>query len=195
MTRRKSRGYWLLAVASFVVASGCSPTHHVGSSKSHATGGVTSSLPNIVSGLRRVSYHGVHLSVPATWPVVDGNHTSSCGGPFPSTPTAFVGPQDNPPTSCAYAPPGPPRDGVGIQPDNPPDNPPPGTTSETPSGVAVLVQRMATERSVVRKGFRSRSASAPIRAWPRPSSTPLATATVPPTHPSARSVSCRPIPM
>jgi hypothetical protein len=28
---------------------------------------------------RLVSYHGVHVGVPASWPVVDGIHTGGCG--------------------------------------------------------------------------------------------------------------------
>jgi hypothetical protein len=48
-----------------------------------------------------VSYHGVHVEVPASWPVVDGMHTLMCDSPFPRTPTAFVGPQLNAPSACA----------------------------------------------------------------------------------------------
>jgi len=69
---------------------------------------------------RAVSYHGVHVEVPAGWPVVDGMHTLFGGGPFPARPTAFVGPQDNRPPSCPaplpgapagrVVPPGPRRD-------------------------------------------------------------------------------------
>jgi len=86
---------------------------------------------------RAVSYHGVHVEVPAGWPVVDGMHTLFCGGPFPARPTAFVGPQDNRAPSCPAPLPGAPagRDGVWLQQGSSPSDARPVTTA---SGKVVL---------------------------------------------------------
>ena len=55
------------------------------------------STTNVTPGHKIVSYHGVHVEVPASWPVVDGMHTQRCGTPFGDTPTAYLGPNENPP--------------------------------------------------------------------------------------------------
>ena len=73
-------------------------------------------------GWRLVSYRGVELDVPKSWPVVDGNHTGFCDGPFPDKPTAFVGANFNGAPSCGapgggYRPPA--RDGVWLAPGEP----------------------------------------------------------------------------
>jgi hypothetical protein len=88
-------------------------------------------------GFRVVSFHGVHVEVPASWPVVDGMHTGFCAGPFPDTPTAFVGPQENGGPSCPYVPglQEKKRDGVWLYAGNPPESARPLTT---PSGEVVL---------------------------------------------------------
>jgi hypothetical protein len=52
-------------------------------------------------GWKVVSYDDVYVDVPSEWPVVDGMHTGFCDGPFPDTPTAFVGPNLNGAPSCA----------------------------------------------------------------------------------------------
>ncbi len=44
----------------------------------------------VPSGWHLVSYRGVRIDVPASWPVVDGNHAGACGSPF-SHPTVYVG--------------------------------------------------------------------------------------------------------
>lgn len=84
-------------------------------------------------GWRTVSYQGVHIDVPTTWPVVDGMHTLLCGDPFPTTPTVFVGANDSPAPGCPFIPaPGPARDGAWLQPAGalpPPDARPVTTTS------------------------------------------------------------------
>ncbi len=69
---------------------------------------------------RVVSYRGVHVTVPAAWPVVDGMHTQFCGSPFPATATAFTGPNENGPPSCPAPRPAMARDGVWLQPGRPP---------------------------------------------------------------------------
>lgn len=89
------------------------------------------------AGERIVSYHGVHVEVPALWPVVDGMHTAFCGGPFGTTPTAFVGPQDDGAPSCPAPYPGrtpPARDGIWLQ----PGDPPPGATRLTTASGRVV---------------------------------------------------------
>ena len=59
--------------------------------------------------------------MPASWPVVDGNHTPFCSGPFPDKPTAFLGPNLNGAPSCPYvAGTSRPRDGVWLAPGNAP---------------------------------------------------------------------------
>ena len=93
-----------------------------------------------MTGMRVVSYHGVHVDVPAGWPVVDGMHTGFCDGPFPNIPTAFVGPQQNAAPSCPAQLPDaskPGRDGVWLQPGDAPSDATPVTTS---SGQTVLVE-------------------------------------------------------
>jgi hypothetical protein len=52
---------------------------------------VRTSANPVTKGWRIVSFHGVHINIPSTWPVVDGVHAASCGSPFATTPTAFVG--------------------------------------------------------------------------------------------------------
>jgi hypothetical protein len=83
------------------------------------------------SGFRVVSYHGVHVEVPARWPVVDGMHTGLCIGPFLDTATAFVGPQENGPPNCPYVPSlrDKKRDGVWLQSGDKPTDARPSTTS------------------------------------------------------------------
>jgi len=85
-----------------------------------------------------VSYRGVHVRVPASWQAVDGMHTAFCGSPFPAAATAFTGPNLNGQPSCPASRPGPPRDGVWLQ----PGRPPPGARPVTigPS-IAARVQR------------------------------------------------------
>ena len=101
----------------------------------------------VVNRWRVVSYQGVHVTVPASWPVVDGMHTWSCGGPFPPTPTAFVGPQQNPSPACPALGPGShgPRDGAWLRPGN---RPPDWRTVATASGHRVLEQDRATGDSL-----------------------------------------------
>jgi hypothetical protein len=89
------------------------------------------------SGFRVVSYHGVHVEVPARWPVVDGMHTGFCTGPFSDAPTAFVGPQENGSPSCPYVPSlrDKKRDGVWLQSG---DQPGDARRSTTSSGAVVF---------------------------------------------------------
>ena len=77
-----------------------------GCSASAGTGPASTQGPStaVARGSRVVSYHGVRVDVPTGWPVVDGMHTLFCGGPFPATPTAFVGPQENGPPGCPAQP-------------------------------------------------------------------------------------------
>jgi hypothetical protein len=94
------------------------------------------------AGWQVVSYHGVHVSVPAAWPVVDGMHTLFCGSPFPPRPTAFAGPA-GPPLARVPACPYIPRDlihrdGVWLQPGSPPSDARPARTA---SGQVVLQER------------------------------------------------------
>jgi len=84
-----------------------------------ATGGGGKSLrveegpsTTVTPGHKVVSYRGVHVEVPASWPVVDGMHTQFCGGPFTDAPTAYLGPNDNGPPGCSPSRHLPRRDGV-----------------------------------------------------------------------------------
>ena len=88
-----------------------------------------------------VSYRGVHVRVPASWPVVDGMHTAFCGSSFPAAATAFAGPNLNGAPSCPMWRPGPPRDGVWLQPGSPPPGARPVTIS---AGIVVREQRHST---------------------------------------------------
>jgi hypothetical protein len=68
-----------------------------------------------------VSYRGVHLRVPASWPVIDAMHAPLCGDPFPATPTVYIGPRSDIAPSCPYHPPrGPGDDGAWLQTSRPP---------------------------------------------------------------------------
>jgi hypothetical protein len=89
-------------------------------------------------GHKIVSYHGVHVEVPASWPVVDGMHTQFCRGPFSDTPTAYLGPNDNGPPSCPPTLPGLMlhRDGVWL--DSSPTPDPDSQAATTASGEPVL---------------------------------------------------------
>jgi hypothetical protein len=93
----------------------------------------TTTIP-VSPGHRLVALDGVHVEVPAAWPIVDGMHTGFCGGVFPATPTAFVGPQENGAPSCPYFT-VPRRDGVWLWPGA---RPPDGHAVTAPSGVVLL---------------------------------------------------------
>ncbi len=106
----------VLTLAAAVVSVATAPKLWAPSIAGTATAPATEAA---TAGQRLVSYHGVHVEVPADWPVVDGMHTGFCGGPFGATATAYVGPQDNGAPSCPAPYPGrvpPARDGVWLQP-------------------------------------------------------------------------------
>jgi hypothetical protein len=93
---------------------------HVPQEAESGSASTSTTLPPPVTsraGLHIVSFQGVHVAVPLTWPVVDGMHTRWCGGPFPSTPTAFVGPQLQAPPSCPAPVTHQHEDGVWLQPE------------------------------------------------------------------------------
>jgi hypothetical protein len=121
---------WMLLIAMCVTA-GCS----AGAGSAPAAAKRPSAAA--ANGWRAVSYHGVHVDVPAGWPVVDGMHTLFCGGPFPARPTAFVGPQDNRAPACPAPLPGTSagRDGIWLQQGSPPSGARPVATA---SGKVVL---------------------------------------------------------
>ncbi len=91
---------WSLLVAMCVLA-GCSAVHSA-----------NAPTRTIETGTKVVSYHGVQVVVPVSWPTVDGMHSGICDGPFPATPTAFLGPQLQVGASCVFNGPPPHRDGV-----------------------------------------------------------------------------------
>ena len=128
-------GLWTIAAA-LCGTAGCS-----GGAVSAPTKGTTPPS-HVKAGLKMVSFDGVHVEVPARWSVVDGMHTLLCGGPFPVTPTAFVGPNDNGVPSCAAPGPllPPPRDGVWLQPGSRPSTAPPSGAAyiTTPNGQELL---------------------------------------------------------
>jgi hypothetical protein len=145
-THRRARRRLLVATLSAVVAVVAVAGVAVLATSGHDTRRIgvvatPSSAPAATAapepGFRLVSFHGVHVEVPASWPVVDGMHTRLCYGPFADAPTAFVGPQENGPPSCPAMPAllAEKRDGVWLQTGNPPENGRPSTTS---SGEVVL---------------------------------------------------------
>lgn len=78
-------------------------------------------LTTTASPFKLVSYHGVHLRVPTSWPVIDAMHAPWCGGPFPVTPTVYIGSHGNLAPSCpAVLPRGPGHDGAWLQLGQPP---------------------------------------------------------------------------
>jgi hypothetical protein len=130
--RPAGRSWGTVLIGGILGIAGCSTS--TTPSALHGTH-VKSTTP---SGSKVVSYKGVHVDVPAGWPVVDGMHTLFCGGPFPVTPTAFVGPNDNGAPSCPAlrADQLPSRDGVWLQ-----SGMPPSTGTEpvtTPAGRSLL---------------------------------------------------------
>ena len=79
---KRSRRFGLVAVALVMgISAGCSR----GSGSTPAT-----TAPN---GEKVVSYHGVHVTVPASWRVLKGMRVGTCDGPFGNPPTVFVGPR------------------------------------------------------------------------------------------------------
>lgn len=94
----------------------------------------SSTETTVKAGLKLVSYHGVHVDVPSSWPILTGMQTGFCEGPFPATPTAFVGTQLNGPPSCPYIGHPPKRYGVWLQAEAAPS----GTRLRTSSGQVVL---------------------------------------------------------
>jgi hypothetical protein len=104
------------------------------------------------AGWRVVSYHGVHVEVPAAWPVVDGMHAGSCGIPFPAIPEVLLGPDENPPLACpAPAKDVPARDGVWLA----PGTAPPGARPVTKSRhVTVLEARPGWDRHLIQVWYR-----------------------------------------
>jgi len=86
-----------------------------------------------------VSYHGVHVRVPARWPVIDAMHAPLCGDPFPATPTVFIGAHGYvaPAPQCPYiAPRGPGDDGAWLQ----TGSPPPGARRVVLAGGTVVAE-------------------------------------------------------
>ncbi|MDQ1466620.1 MAG: hypothetical protein QOH10_1035, partial [Actinomycetota bacterium] len=137
--RRVARGVAALVLVGVVVSAGVV----IGNSGRSARVRVIAPAPTttatkattaITPGFRLVSYRGVHVEVPIRWPVVDGMHTLLCGGTFPETPTAFIGPQENFPPNCPYMT-AKPLNGVWLQPGVRPSDARPVTT---PSGQTVL---------------------------------------------------------
>ena len=84
-----------------------------------------------------VSYRGVQVQVPSSWPVIDGMHTARCGVPFSQGATAYVGPNDQGLPSCLPGG-GVGRDGVWLHPGPRPANA--RTLAGTGSDVAVVAE-------------------------------------------------------
>lgn len=105
-----ARTAWASVVAVVVLAigaAGLSLTSPSPASREHASltrSDNRISPPRADRGWKVVSYKDVRIDVPSSWPVVDGMHTQFCGGPFPDTPTAFVGPNLNSPPVCPSPP-------------------------------------------------------------------------------------------
>jgi hypothetical protein len=139
---------WLPVVATFlavVVALGAASAVLV-LRASH--NGVATLAPSAPKGWRLVSYRGVHITVPDSWPIVDGMHALYCGDPFPTTPTAFVGPQEGPGPGCPPSiGPEPARDGAWLRPEGTPA-PPDAHPVTTTSGQSVLEELPGTNGSV-----------------------------------------------
>lgn len=125
----------LLLVAALV--AGCS----AGASTTRtASGGPTAATdPHPSATTKRVSFNGVQVEVPASWPVLGGNKTPLCEGSWPATATVFVGLQPEQGISCpAPLPSSRPTqlDGMWMQPG--PTAPPSGLVAHTlPAGQQV----------------------------------------------------------
>jgi hypothetical protein len=111
-----------------------------------------------------VSYHGVHVEVPSAWPVLDGMHISLCSGPFPSTPTVFLGPNYNGAIGCPAAIRLPALDGVWLSPGTQPQGAREITSSRH---VTVLEARPGWDRHVVQVWYRHVSIEIGIGRNPR----------------------------
>lgn len=113
-TMRRLAGSCSLVLSGILVAAGCtSPSAPIQRTRHRVT--------TIASPFKQVSYHGVHLRVPTSWPVIDAMHAPWCGGPFPLTPTVYIGSHGNLAPSCpAILPRGPGHDGAWLQLGQPP---------------------------------------------------------------------------
>jgi hypothetical protein len=111
--------FWMLAVL-VSVSAGCTAGAHP-APKVKDLAQAPKQPAAVASRWKLVRYHKVQVRVPVGWPVVDGMHTPLCGGPFLSRPTVFVGPNQNGPAFCpAIARTTQGREGVWLQPGNPP---------------------------------------------------------------------------
>ena len=142
---RGKRRVWFVAVVLLSAACSTGPRHVAHEARARPTTTTSPSTTTTVAAGKVVSYHDIHVNVPDSWAVVDGNHTGQCGDPFPSTPTAFLGPQLNPAPSCPATTAGPPRDGVWLR----PGSGPAGASQATlPSGLVVLEQKTGSDESL-----------------------------------------------
>src|SRR5262245_55356240 len=80
--RRVRRGTVTATIAAAIVVVLVAITVSDGNGKSLRVEETPPSTTTVTSGHQIVSYQGVHVEVPASWPVVDGMHTQFCGGPF-----------------------------------------------------------------------------------------------------------------
>lgn len=108
----------MLVIPAVFVAVGCTGGGgQVASVRHHATRPVRT----VASPWKVVSYHGVHVRVPTSWPVIDAMHAPWCGGPFTATPTVYIGSHGDLAPSCpAVLPRGPGDDGAWLQAGSPP---------------------------------------------------------------------------
>ena len=115
----------LLVLPVVFVAAACRPGAGTAQPRASASHHAT-----IANPWKVVSYHGVHVRVPAAWPVIDAMHAPWCGGPFPVTPTVYIGGHGNMARYCpALQPRGPGDDGVWLQAGNPPPDARPVTVA------------------------------------------------------------------
>lgn len=112
------------SVGLLLMGAGCSSAGKTTSAA--ATAGAATTAPTSNPEWKSITYRGVSMSVPGSWPVVDGEHYPGCS--FPPDPTVYLGPTYSAP-SCAARGPGlaPRQDGVWAQPA--PDQPQPDSAT------------------------------------------------------------------
>ena len=137
------RWRWMLLLALCSLPASCSGPTHAASQKSEpsteanpASSSTTVTLPapttTVAPGYQVVSYHGVHVTVPSSWPVAAMPYLGCAGRPILTAPSVFVGA----PAGAESCPAG------AIQPESPagwvwlrPESPRPGAQPSVQSGV------------------------------------------------------------
>jgi hypothetical protein len=132
----------------------------------HHASPATVTTPNPVpASTKTITFNGVQLAIPATWPVIDGAHAAySCSSTFlRQADRAFLGASMQPAPSCAVSNTSPPANGVWLQPGG--STPPPQTPRTLPGGQKVYLST-DTRASAVTVWYRDVSIQIGIGADP-----------------------------